>query len=247
MKITNRTLLITGGGSGIGYEAAKLLSADGNKVILVGRTESKIQAAAQSLANAVAIRCDINDEDDVRKLVATISEDYPELSVLINNAGTAFLYEHGENAGAFQKATAEFATNYFSVIRLTEGLIPVLKAQPEAAIVNVTSIAAFAPGAYLPSYADSKAALRSYTLSLRHTLSKDTSIKVFELIPPLVNTDFSKEIGGEQNGMPASEVARALMDGFQNEEYEILVGQTSDFRKFYLSDPEGAFNMMNQG
>lgn len=133
------------------------------------------------------------------------------------------------------------------MIRLTEGLIPVLKAQPEAAIVNVTSIAAFAPGAYLPSYADSKAALRSYTLSLRHTLSKDTSIKVFELIPPLVNTDFSKEIGGEQNGMRVSEVAEALMNGFQNEENEILVGQTSDFRKFYLSDPEGAFNMMNQG
>ncbi|REA64415.1 short-chain dehydrogenase [Dyadobacter luteus] len=247
MKIINKTVLITGGGSGIGYEVAKLLSAAGNKVILVGRTESKIQTAAKTLDNAVAIQCDINDDGDVRMLIKTISEQYPELSVLINNAGAAFLYEHGENAGAFEKATAEFATNYFSVIRLTEGLIPVLKAQPEAAIVNVTSIAAFAPGAYLPSYADSKAALRSYTLSLRHTFSKDTNIKVFELIPPLVNTEFSKEIGGKQNGMPAVEVAEALMDGFQNEEYEIQVGQTAEFRKYYLADPEGALAMMNQG
>lgn len=103
MKIINKTVLITGGGSGIGYEAAKLLSADGNKVILVGRTESKIQAAAQSLANAVAIRCDINDEDDVRKLVATISENYPELSVLINNAGTPFCMNTGKTQELFRR------------------------------------------------------------------------------------------------------------------------------------------------
>jgi uncharacterized oxidoreductase len=245
MNITNKTVLITGGGSGIGFETAKLLTAKGNKVIIVGRTESKLEAAIEVLTNIIAIRCDINDAEDVKNLIHKISTDYPELSVLINNAGRAFAYEHSENATAFEKATEEFATNYFSLIRLTEGFLSLLKSQPEAAIVNVSSIVAYSPHASTPSYSDSKAAVHSYTLSLRHTLAKDTAIKVFELLPSMVNTEFTKEVGGEY-GMPAIEVAEALLNGIENDEYEIPVGQTADFRKFYLSSPTEAFAMMNQ-
>ncbi|GAB3783856.1 SDR family oxidoreductase [Spirosoma horti] len=246
MNISNKTVLITGGGSGIGFEVAKQLSAQGNKVILIGRTESTLQAAAGKLPNTVSIRCDITDEDDVDQLIQRVSAEFPTLSVLINNAGRAFVYTHAENAGAFEKSTAEFATNYFSLIRLTEGFLPLLKAQPEAAIVNVTSILAFAPSVQLPSYSDSKAAVHSYTLSLRHTLAKDTSIKVFELMPPLVNTEFSKEIGGEQNGIPPMEVAQGLIDAIERDEYEIKIGQTAEFRAFYLTAPNEAFALMNQ-
>ena len=247
MNITNKTVLITGGGSGIGFETAKLLSARGNKIIIIGRRESKLNAAVEALSNTIAIRCDINSESDVKDLIAQVSEKHPELSVLINNAGRAFAYTHAESAGAFEKSTAEFATNYFSLVRLTEGFLPILKKQTEAAIVNVTSIVAFSPTAKLPSYSDSKAAVHSYTLSLRHTLAKDTSIKVFELMPPLVNTEFSKEIGGEENGIPPIEVAQGLIDGIEKDDFEIKIGQTADFRKFYLSAPAEAFEMMNQG
>ena len=131
------------------------------------------------------------------------------------------------------------------MIRLTEGFLPILKSQKDAAIVNVTSVVAYSPHALMPSYSDSKAAVHSYTLSLRHTLAKDTAIKVYELIPSMVNTEFSKEVGGE-HGMPATEVAQALLDGMESNNYEIQVGQTAAFRKFYLSSPEGAFEMMNQ-
>lgn len=163
-----------------------------------------------------------------------------------DHAGRAFAYTHNENAGAFEKSTEEFATNYFSLIRLTEGFLLLLKAQPEAALVNVTSIVAFAPSANLPSYSDSKAAVRFYTLSLRHSLAKNTSIKVFEWLPPMVNTEFSKDVGGE-HGMSPVDVAQRLIHGIANDEFEIKIGQTADFRKFYLTAPAEAFAMMNQG
>lgn len=110
----------------------------------------------------------------------------------------------------------------------------------------MTSVVAFAPVTVIPTYSDSKAALHSYTLALRHTLAIDTAIKVFELMPPLVNTEFSKEIGGEANGMPAREVAQALIHGLENDIFEIHVGQTKDFRDFFFSNPEQAFQTMNQ-
>lgn len=245
MDITNKTVLITGGGSGIGLETAKLLSGKGNKVIIIGRNESKLQDAAKILPNTIAICCDITNQKDITDLIADINLNYPELSILINNAGHAFAYKHDENAGAFEKAAEEFATNYFAVIRLTENLLPVLKLQENAAIVNVTSIVAFSPSAALPSYSDSKTALHSYTLSLRHTLSKNTAVKVFELMPPLVNTEFSKEMGGE-HGMPASDAAQGLIDGMASDTYEIQLGQTAEFRKLYLLSPSDAFEMMNQ-
>jgi uncharacterized oxidoreductase len=247
MTIRNKTVLITGGASGIGFEIAKLLSAKGNKIVIIGRNESKLKAATEALPNTTAIRCDINSETDVKELIAQVSLKYPELSVLINNAGRAFVYTHSESAGAFEKSMEEFATNYFSLVRITEGFLPLLKAQKEAAIVNVTSIVALSPSANVPSYSDSKAAVRSYTLSLRHTLAKDTAIKVFELMPSLVNTEFSKEIGGEQNGIPPIEVAQGLVHGIETGEYEIKIGQTADFLKYYLTAPAEAFKMMNQG
>ncbi|MFW0717911.1 SDR family oxidoreductase [Pedobacter sp. N23S346] len=245
MNITNKTVLITGGGSGIGFETAKILSERNNKIIIVGRTESKLNIAAEKLKNITVIPCDINSTVDVERLVKKVSSDHPELSILINNAGRGFAYTHGEAASAFEKATEEFATNYFSVLRITEAFLSLLKSQLEAAIVNVTSIGAISPSANLPSYCDSKAAVHSYTLSLRHTLAKDTAIKVFELMPSLVNTEFSREIGGEK-GISPIEVATVLLAGMEQDVFEIYAGETAGFRKFYLSSPDEAFAMMNQ-
>lgn len=245
MNISNKTVLITGGSSGIGYETLKLLSAKNNKIIIVGRTAEKLQKAAASLTTTTAISCDITSEADIDKLVNEIKSKYPELSVLINNAGKAFVYTHSETAGAVEKARQEMETNYFSLVGLTEKLLPVLKQQPEAAIVNVTSIVAFSPVAVIPSYSDSKAAVHSYTLSLRYTLAKDTNIKVFELMPPTVNTEFSREIGGEEHGMPASEVAEGLIEGMENDQYEIGVGKTLDFRSHFYPNEQIAFEAIN--
>jgi uncharacterized oxidoreductase len=246
MNITNKTILVTGGGSGIGFEVAKLLSQNGNKVIITGRTEAKLQKAASQLNNVSFIAADITSETDINNLVDKINNEYGGLDILINNAGQANVYHLDEAANAYDKASAEMETNYLSIVRLTEKLLPVLRKSKEAAIVNVSSIVAFVPGVNLPTYAASKAALHSYTRALRHTITKKTGIKIFELMPPLVNTELSVEIGGE-NGIPPLEVAEGLIKGFENDEYEMHIGKTADIYKLYLHSPQEALNALNQG
>jgi uncharacterized oxidoreductase len=246
MNITNKTILITGGGSGIGFEIARLLSQKGNKVIITGRTEAKLQKAASQLSNVSFIAADITSESDINNLVAHIDKEYGGLDILINNAGQASVFNLGEAVNAYDKAEAEIQANYLSVVRLTEKMLPALKASKEAAVVTVSSIVAFAPGFNLPTYAASKSALHSYTRILRYTLAKTTGIKVFELMPPLVNTELSVEIGGA-NGIAPAVVAQGLIDGLESDTYELHIGATADIYKLYLHSPEEALNALNQG
>jgi uncharacterized oxidoreductase len=245
MNITNKTVLITGGGSGIGLEIAKQLIAKGNKVIITGRSANRLEKAIAGLNNISAFAADITKAEDVEKLIAYLNDKHIGLDVLINNAGQAYVYPIEVGVNSFGKASEEILTNYLSVVRLTESLLPALNKQAEAAIVNVTSIVAFAPGAMLSTYAASKAALHSYTQSLRFSLAKTTGIKVFELMPPLVDTELSVEIGGK-NGIPPSQVADELLAGLASDTYEIHVSGTADFYKLYLSSPDKALEAINQ-
>ena len=247
MKTTENAILITGGSAGIGFEIAKLFSAQGNKVIITGRNQNLLDKALSQLTNASAIVGDITKKEDVGKLVATIKKDYPQLNMVINNAGHAALHNLLDDSDSFGIAEQEMLTNYLSIIRLNQHLLPVLQEKEEAAIINVSSVVAIVPGAAGTStYSASKAALHSYTFSLRTTLTQANSkVKVFELMPPLVNTRFSSEIGGE-NGIPPLEVAQALLDGLNNNSYEIHVGQTQYIYDLYLKSPEEALNAMNQ-
>ena len=244
MKTTGNTILITGGSAGIGFEIAKAFSEKGNNVIITGRNEARLTSAAAKLKNTTGIVSDVADKQDVERLVATLKSDFPAINVVINNAGAASYYLLDNVDNAYDRAEGEIITNYLSIIGLNQKLFSLLGAQPEAAIVNVSSIAAFVPNHVIPTYAASKAALHSYTQSLRLTLQKQTAIKVFELMPPLVNTEFSTEIGGE-NGIPASEVADALIKAFENDTYEIHVGRTADLFGLFLQSPEQALLAMN--
>lgn len=167
---------------------------------------------------------------------------FPALNVIVNNAGRAILYDLGNSENAFDKAADEILTNYLSVIRLNEKLLPQLKKQEEAAIVNVSSIVAFVPGV-IPTYSASKAALHSYTQSLRISL-EETSVKVFELMPPLVDTEFSKVIGGHR-GVQPSVVAEDLLKALASDNYEIRTGDTENIYRLYLSSPGEALKAMN--
>ncbi|ANI90551.1 short-chain dehydrogenase [Arachidicoccus ginsenosidimutans] len=244
MNIKNKTILITGGGSGIGFETAKLLSAD-NNIIIAGRNKQKLDAAASKLKNTVAIQADITDENDVNRLVDEIKNKYGDLSVLINNAGIGNSHKVSESPDVYSIALAEFMTNYFAPLRLVEKLLPVLRKQPEAAIVNVTSVVALTPWLIIPTYSDSKAALRFYTQILRHEL-KNTNIKVFELLPPLVDTELTTELGGKQNGISPVEVAEGLLQGLETDNYEIPVGQGIALYNGFFSSSKAAFAALNQ-
>lgn len=246
MKTSKNTILITGGGSGIGFEFAKIFSENDNQVIITGRNEEKLNKAATLLKNTTAIVADITREEDVDKLVQTITKQYPSLNVLINNAGNASYYDvlvSGTNA--FTKASDEINTNYLSIIRLTERLLPLLNSQEEAAIVNVSSIVALVPNKTLITYSASKAALHSYTQSLRIALDRSPyATQVYEIMPPLVNTEFSKEIGGE-NGISPEVVAQDLLRAIEENQYEIHVGQTSYIYELSLTSPKDALLTMN--
>jgi uncharacterized oxidoreductase len=244
MKTSNNTVLITGGSAGIGFEIAKLLSAKGNHVIITGRNEERLKKAASELQNSTAIASDVSKAAEVDQLAARLYEDFPSLNIVINNAAHALLYDiTAIGVNAFEKAQEEMHTNYLSVIRLNEKLLPLLKKQTEAAIVNVSSVVAIVPGS-LVGYSASKAALHSYTNSLRMALEDTSSIKVFELMPPLVNTEFSKEIGGA-SGISPKLVAEDLYKALQNDEYEIHVGQTAQIYQLFLSSPSEALKVMN--
>jgi len=246
MKTSKNTILITGGGSGIGYEFAKIFSQNDNQVIITGRSEEKLNKAVASLKNTTAIAADITKEEDIDRLAQIIAKEYSNLNVLINNAGNASYYDVLElNTDAFAKASDEINTNYLSIVRLTEKLLPVLNSQKEAAIVNVSSIVALVPSKTLITYSASKAALHSYTQSLRIALDRSPyATQVYEIMPPLVNTEFSKEIGGE-NGISPEVVAQDLLRAFEENQYEIHVGQTSYIYELSLSSPKDALLTMN--
>jgi uncharacterized oxidoreductase len=246
MKTSGNTILVTGGTAGIGFEIAKAFSEKDNHVIITGRNEERLQSAASKLQNVTPIAFDVTSADDVKRLVKMLRTDFPTLNVVINNAGKASYYGLDSDEDAFTNAQEEILTNYLSIIRLNQELLPLLKTNGEAAIVNVSSIAALVPNHVIPTYAASKAALHSYSQSLRITLAKATDIKVFELMPPLVNTEFSTEIGGE-NGIPPKEVADDLISAFENDNYEIHVGRTAQLFQLFLQSPADALLAMNPG
>lgn len=245
MKTKQQTVLITGGGSGIGFEIAKLFSHQGNQVILVGRNKQRLERAAGLLSGATYLVCDVSKKEQIDLLAAQVKELYPNLSILINNAGQSFAYRLGNGEITYQYADEEMKTNFLATAHLTESLLPVLKNQEVAAIVNVTSITAFVPSAAIPTYSASKAALHSYTQALRLTLLPTTRIQVFELMPPLVNTEFSKEIGGE-NGIPPTEVAQALLQAMHEGVLEIHVSGTKDLYSLFRTDPDKALRTVNR-
>ena len=244
MKTTNNTVLVTGGSAGIGFEIAKILSEKGNKVIITGRNPERLNQAVAKLPNVMGIACDVTSDEEVDRLVKTLTVDFPELNIIINNAGKAYLVDLTENSNVFQKAGEEMLTNYLSIIRINEKLLSLIGAKEESAIVNVSSIVAFVPNHRMATYGASKAALHSYTQSLRIALSQTTGTRVFELMPPLVNTEFSEEIGGV-NGIPPVVVAEDLLNALENDIYEIHVGRTADIYKLSRTSPADALLAMN--
>ncbi len=244
MKTTNNTVLITGGSAGIGFEIAKLFSEKGNKVIITGRDQERLNNALSKLPGVTGFAYDVTKEEDVNRLVETLTKDFPTLNIVINNAGKANLSKLTEKADIFQKAGEEMLTNYLSVLRINEKLLSLLGSQTESAIVNVSSIVAFVPNHVMATYGATKAALHSYSQSLRIALAKSTSIKVFELMPPLVNTDFSQEIGGA-NGISPVVVAEDLINALETGTYEIHVGRTADIFMLFHTSPEDALAAMN--
>lgn len=241
MNTTTNTVFISGGSAGIGLEIAKLFSAKGNKVIINGRSKERLDTALSQLPGAIAIQGDLSVESERIRIANELKQNHPDVNVLINNAGEAFVYSLSESENAAGYAAKEINTNYITIVHFTALLLPFLQEKSHSAIVNVSSIVGLVPAATLPTYSASKAALHFYTQSLRQSLAQ-TNVKVFELMPPLVNTDFSAQIGGATNGIPPREVADELLRAFENDQLDVPVGRT----KYVLAAFREATAKLNQ-
>lgn len=244
MNIENKTILITGGGTGIGFSIAKTLSGKGNRLILVGRREDKLQHAVAQLPQASYVVGDITNEADVNQLVQQVKTQYGGLDILINNAGVITAYPLDSAEGVYEKAKFEMDLNYLSVVRLTERFLPFLKASKEAAIINIESIVSYLPATTIATYSASKAALHSYSQSLRLVLEKThPQIQVFEVFPPYVDTDMTK--GFEVEKLSPDEIAQDIYTALQTNQHAVRSGKTKEVYHLFHHSPESALKQFN--
>lgn len=197
MEISGNTILVTGGGTGIGRELAREFHEAGNKVIIAGRRSDILDAVAAEHPGMIAMSLDIGDGQAIAGFAERIVADCSQLNVIVNNAGVMA----GEDKIDLAVAEAIIATNLLGPLRLTSALLPHLLAQPRAAIVNVSSALAFVPFVQTPTYCASKAALHSWTVSLRAQL-RNTAVEVIEIIPPAVQTELQPGLSGSPRAMP---------------------------------------------
>ena len=238
MQMTGNTILVTGGGTGIGRGLAESLHQLGNQVIIVGRRLDTLEAVAKANPGIQFLSLDQGDSADIRRFAIEMSDKYPELNVLVNNAGI----QRVEDLTTGNPGTAEqtLAVNLLGPIRLTSALLQLILGRPRAAIVNVTSGLAFMPSALTPTYCASKAAMHSYTQSLRYQL-RDTAVQVIEIIPPRVQTALQGDRGFDPRGMPVDEFITETMTLLQTQPAadEIVVERAKGFR---FAERDGAFD-----
>jgi uncharacterized oxidoreductase len=229
MRMTDNTVLVTGGGTGIGRGLAESLHRLGNQVIIAGRRYEPLQKVAEANPGMQVLSLDQADPADIRRFATELTDHYPDLNVVVNNAGTQRV-EDLTTAGA-GLAELTVAINLLGPIRLTAALLPSLLKKPRATIVNVSSGLAFVPSAITPTYCATKAALHSYTQSLRFQLRK-TSVQVIEIVPPHVQTALQGERGFDPRAMPLDEYIAETMTLLQSQPQadEILVEGVKGFR-----------------
>lgn len=246
MELKNKTVLITGGSSGLGLESAKQFIAAGARVIICGRNQSKLDQAKKLLPSVIAINCDVSDPEQIKLLYKEITE-LGGIDILYNNAGvgTQPLNMAIANEQHYADATYEMNVNYLGVIRLTNLFVEMLKSRKTAAIINTTSILSYLPAVLAPTYSATKAALRFYTESLRkHFEIIGSSVKVFELLPPLVETEMTA--GLDEKKMTTSDVIKTLITAISKNQYTVRVGPTKLLYKINRFFPKFAFNLLNK-
>jgi uncharacterized oxidoreductase len=237
MRTTGNTILVTGGGSGIGLALAEEFSKLGNKVIIAARSARRLEVAAQKGFERLTV--DMSSTESIRALAATALERFPTLNVVIHNAGIM------KNENLLTTNTAEIAletiaTNLSGPMLLTTALLPHLLKQPDATIMTVSSGLAFVPLAMTPTYSATKAAIHAYTQSLRYQL-RDTHIGVIELVPPYVQTELMGDRQANDPGaMPLREFVTEVMAILRTQPKvaEILVKRVHPLRFAASEGPE---------
>ncbi len=233
MKTTGNTILITGGTSGIGRGFAEEFVQRGNTVIICGRREDRLHEIQQNFPGIITTMCDLSVVEEREALFQWAVETFPELNMLINNAGIQLACDMTKEV-EINKVTHEIEINLTAPIHLSSLFAEHFSGKDEAAIINISSGLAFVPIAFMPVYCATKAALHSITMSLRHQL-KDTSVKVFEIIPPSVDTELGHQRRKDNNqshgGMPIKKFIEDSMNLIERDELEAVVGHAVNLRE----------------
>jgi uncharacterized oxidoreductase len=246
MKMTGRTILITGGTSGIGLELATQLIARGNTVIVTGRDLDRLEVARRAVPGLHAFQSDVSDPTSIESLYKTVSGRFPAFNTLMSNAGTMRNIKLGHQR-QLSDLTAEVDGNLKGPMWMTQAFLPLLLRQNDSLIVNVSSGLAFIPFPAAPIYSASKAALHAYTQCLRAQLA-DTCVSVVELAPPGTETplfrgEFAEEMKGEK-GMNVSVLAKRAIAGIEAGKLEIRPGVSNILKIASRVAPHFMFRQM---
>lgn len=241
MHLNGNVVLITGGATGIGYELATAFLAAGSRVLVCGRRETALRSLKEHHPGVDYLVADVGREDDRLNLIEWIKADHPDVNVLVNNAGVQERIGVSD-ADFWERAAREIDVNLKGPIHLCSALLPVLESNPSPAIINVTSGLAFSPMSRAPVYCSTKAALHSFTLSLRHLLRD--RVEVVEVIPPAVNTDLGGP-GLHTQGVPLDEFGKAVADQLSKGATEVTYGFSAAIAKAGPDELAATFRRMN--
>ncbi len=243
MQISNNTILITGGTSGIGLAFAEGFMAAGSKVIICGRREERLDDLRENYPRLITRACDVSKAADREALADWVLQNHSELNILMNNAGVQLVLDMTKPVD-LDRIQAEIETNVVAPVHLTSLFAQHLATKADAAVINISSGLAFAPLAFMPVYCATKAAVHSLTLSLRHQL-KNTSVKVFEIIPPSVDTELGHDRREDKTqshgGIPITDFIAEAMEAIKDDIYEAPIGQSKGLH----AQREALFEVMN--
>lgn len=249
MNITNNTILITGGATGIGLEMAKQFIAKGNTVIICGRRESKLKDAKALLPLIITKQCDISNIDERRELYNFCLEQFPAINVLVNNAGIQREIDFRKGETDYLNGDSETTINLDATFHLTALFTPHFMKQKESAVINVSSGLGIVPLVIVPIYSATKSALHSFSISLRKQL-ENTTVKVFEIFPPIVNTELDNgardKRGQTEKGISAEKVAIESIKAISNDKFEIPIGIVKVLRIGSRLNPKFFLKIINK-
>ena len=228
MNLTDRTVLVTGGTSGIGLGIVEAFHQSKSRVIVCGRDRVKLSLTEEQFPGITALFCDVGDARQRESLAAEVLNRFPELDTLVNNAGIQRYIDLKKGHDELKSGEDEIAVNFVSIVELTALFINHLIKKYSTAIINVGSALGFMPMINTPIYSATKAALHAYTLVLRQQL-RDTSVKVVEIIPPMVDTGLNKD-GRDSaqlkfRGISLSEYIPSVIKGLENDAEMIFYGE----------------------
>lgn len=245
MNPKGKNVLITGGGAGIGLSLAEEFLKHGSNVMICGRTLATLEAAKLAHPKLEIAQCDVTNEEQIIALREKCADVFGGIDILVNNAAVIHRFDMTNGSLPLESQVKEYDINLGGPIRMTHYFLPQLRKSKAAAIVNLTSALAFMPTVASPIYSATKAALRSWTISLRTQL-KDTNIKVFELIPPLVDTQMNTDFEAGVSKMSPEEHARRFMKDFTKGREEIGVGISKQLPMLTRIMPKMVFRILNQ-